>query len=231
MVNTNTNYLQKKRKEIDDVPPIEVDVLPLSMDVIVDDDGGGGVQLSRVSGMTLSLDRPICNTTSADGAGAVAGSVEDPTAGTEYTATAASARTGNSAASGGDAVDLVAGTEETAATHVCHLTPIAIPRKKSKSNNGTKQKKRPPISDSDLEKQVNQVRDICGGGNIVDSSLRLTQLLDTNNDNEDDANKEVKEVTKYCTMPVLCEKSSPWWEGYELFVPVRHPTLYQVPGA
>ena len=71
MVNTNTNYLQKKRKEIDDVPPIEVDVLPLSMDVIVDDDGGGGVQLSQVSGMTLSPARTICNTTSADGAGAV----------------------------------------------------------------------------------------------------------------------------------------------------------------
>ena len=62
------------------------------------------------------------------------------------------------------------------------------------------------------------MRDISGGGNIVDSSLRLTHLLDTNNDNEDDANKEVKEVTKYCTMPVWCGKSSPWWEGFELFI-------------
>jgi hypothetical protein len=110
-------------------------------------------------------------------------------------------------------------------------TPRAVaveerPCKKSKSNNGTKHKKRPPISDTDLEKQVNQVRDASGGGNIVDSSLRLTQLLDTNNDNEDDANEEVKEGTKYFTMPVPCRKSSPWWEGFELFIPVKHPTLY-----
>ena len=118
--------LAKKRKEIDDVPPIEVDVLPLSMDVIVDDDGGGGVQLSQVSGMTLSPARPICNTTSADGAGAVAGSVEDPTAGTEYTATASSARTDNSAASVGAVLDFsLVGTEETAAAAelVRHPTP------------------------------------------------------------------------------------------------------------
>ncbi len=58
-------------------------------------------------------------------------------------------------------------------------TPRAVaveerPRKKSKSNNGKKHKKHPPTSDTDLEKQVNQVRDASGGGNIVDSSLRLT---------------------------------------------------------
>jgi hypothetical protein len=110
-------------------------------------------------------------------------------------------------------------------------TPRAVaveerPHKKSKSNNGTKHKKRPPISDTNLKKQVNQVRDTSGGGNIVDSSLRLTQLLDTNNNNEDDANKEVKEGTKYFTMPVPCGKSFPWWEGFELFIPVKHPTLY-----
>jgi len=51
--------LAKKRKEIDDVLPIEVDVLPLSMDVVVDDDGGGGVQLSQVSGiLALSCEGP-----------------------------------------------------------------------------------------------------------------------------------------------------------------------------
>ncbi len=71
------------------------------------------------------------------------------------------------------------------------------------------------------------MRDASGGGNIVDSSLRLTQLLDTDNDNKDDANEEVKEGTKYFTMPVPCGKSSPWWEGFELFIPVKHPMLYK----
>jgi hypothetical protein len=117
-----------------------------------------------------------------------------------------------------------------AATLIRHHTPGAVavkerPRKKSKSNNGTKHKKRPPISDTNLETQVNQVRDASGGGNIVDSSLRLT--LDTNNKNEDDSNEEVQEVTKYFTMPVSYGKSSPWWEGFELFVPVKHPILEQ----
>jgi len=210
--------LAKKRKEIDDVPPIEVDVLPLSMDVIVDDDGGGGVQLSQLS-----------NTTSADGAGAVAGSVEDPTAGTEYTATAASACTGNSAASVGVVLDfLLIGTEETAAAAELVRHPTPIPRKRSKSNNGTKHKKHPAISDADLDKQVNKVRDASGGWNIVDSSLRHTQTqFDINYDNEDDANKVVKERTKYFTFPVPCGRSSPWWDGFELFIPVKHPKLFE----
>jgi hypothetical protein len=53
-------------------------------------------------------------------------------------------------------------------------------------------KKRPPISDSDLEKQVNQGRDISGGGDIVDSSLRNivdSSLRLTTNDNEDETTK------------------------------------------
>jgi hypothetical protein len=106
------------------------------------------------------------------------------------------------------------------------------PHKKSKSNNGNgkpqkekKKQKRPPISDSDLEKQVNQVRDVSGGENIIDSSLNLTQLLDI--DNKYDANKEIKEGTKYFTMTVSCGKSSPWWEGFEHFIPVKHPMLYK----
>jgi len=113
---------------------------------------------------------------------------------------AASARTGNSLTS----------------------SDVARPPKESKSNNGSKKKKCPPISDSDLEKRVNQGRDISGGGNIVDSSLRLTT-----NDNEDDDNKEAEEGTKYITLPVSCGKNSPWWVGFELFNPVKHPTLYK----
>jgi hypothetical protein len=126
MVTGNTKNLQNKRKEIDDYPPIE-DVAPLNMDVIFDDDGGGGMELSQVSGMTMTFSPDRIGDTTSAGAGA--GSVEDPTAGTEDTATAASARTGNSnsvnrmlAASVGAVEDLMAGTEETAAaTLVRHL--------------------------------------------------------------------------------------------------------------
>ena len=28
-------------------------------------------------------------------------------------------------------------------------------------------------------------------------------------------------------MIVTYKKSSPWWEGFELFIPVKHPTLYK----
>jgi hypothetical protein len=63
-----------------------------------------------------------------------------------------------------------------------------------------------------LEKQVNQVKDGSGGENIVDSSLQATQLMDIDNDNEDGANEEIEEVTKYFTMPVSYGKSSPWWK-------------------
>ena len=45
--------------------------------------------------------------------------------------------------------------------------------------------------------------------------------------NEDDDNKEVEEGTKYITLPVSCGKNSPWWVGFELFNPVKHPTLYK----
>jgi hypothetical protein len=71
---------------------------------------------------------------------------------------------------------------------------MAKPRKEKKKQKHT------PISDTDLEKQVNQVRYVSGAENIVDSSLQATQLMDV--DNEDGANKEIKEVNKYFTMPV-----------------------------
>jgi hypothetical protein len=83
------------------------------------------------------------------------------------------------------------------------------------------QQKCPVISDANLEKQVNRVRD---GSlqNVVDSTLQATQAPDF-----DGANKVIKEVTKYFTMPITCTKSSLWWEGFKLFVPVTHPTLYK----
>ena len=72
------------------------------------------------------------------------------------------------------------------------------------------------------------MRDESRGGNIVDSSLRHTQTqLDTNNDNEDDADGVVEKRTKYFTFPVPPGRSSPWWKGFELFIPVKHPNLYE----
>ena len=79
-----------------------------------------------------------------------------------------------------------------------------------------------------LEKQVNQVKDGSGGENIVDSSLQATQLMDIDNDNEDGANEEIEEVTKYFTMPVSYGKSSPWWKEFELFIPVKHLELHPI---
>ena len=113
------------------------------------------------------------------------------------------------------------------------------PHKKCKSNEGGddhrgKQKKqqkrpatskncqkRPAISDANLEKQVNWVRD-SSLQNVVDSSLQATQAPDSYGDKE-----VIKELTKYFTMPVTCTKQSLWWERCELFVPVKHPKLYK----
>lgn len=200
----NNHHATRKRKGLG-VFEIDGNVFP--SDIVVDHDGRGGMELSQVYGMISSPAHMGYNTSPGFGAGAA--SVADPTADTVDIATAASARIGNSLTS-----------------------DIARPPKKSKRNNGSKKKKSPPISDSDLEKRVNQLRDISGGGNIndsllrniVDSSLRLTT---TNDNEEDDDNKEVEGGTKYITMPVSCGKKSPWWVGFELFNPVKHPTLYK----
>ena len=200
----NNDHHATKRRKVLDVFEIDGNVFP--SDIVVDHDGRGGMELSQVSGMTSSPARMGYNTSAGAGAARINnsnnnninGSV-DPTAGAVDTATAASAHTGNSPMSG-----------------------LARPPTKSKSNNGSKKKKRPLISDPDLEKQVNQMRSISGGGNIVDLSLLLTT-----NVKEDDDIEEVKEGTKYITMPIPCGKNSPWWKGFELLNPLKHPTLYK----
>ena len=61
--------------------------------------------------------------------------------------------------------------------------------------------------------------------NVVDLSLQATQAPDlSSNDNSDE---DVIEVTKYFTMDVTLKRSSPWWEGFEQFIPSKHPTLYK----
>ncbi len=87
-----------------------------------------------------------------------------------------------------------------------------------------KKQKRPAISDVDLEKQLNWVRD-ASLQNVVDSSLQATQAPDLGiNDSSD---KDVTEVTNYFTMDITLKRSSPWWEGFEQFIPIKHPTLYK----
>jgi hypothetical protein len=62
--------------------------------------------------------------------------------------------------------------------------------------------------------------------NVVDSTLQAsTQAPDF--DSNDGANKVINQVTKYFTMNVMLNKKSAWWEGFELFIPVKHPTLYK----
>ncbi len=76
-----------------------------------------------------------------------------------------------------------------------------------------KQQKHPAISDTNLEKQVNWVRDV-SLQNVVDSSLQATQSLDF--DNNDGTTEVINEVTKYFTMNVTYKKSSQWWEEFVL---------------
>ena len=111
--------------------------------------------------------------------------------------------------------------------------------KRKKSNDGDDQqskqkkqrklpaisKKRPAISDVDLEKQLNRVRNASLQDNVVDSSLHATQAPDLGSN--DCSDEDVIEVTNYFTMDVISKRSSPWWEGFVQFIPIKHPTLYK----
>ena len=66
-------------------------------------------------------------------------------------------------------------------------------------------KKRPAISDVDLEKQLNWVRNASLQNNVVDLSLHATQAQDSDGDDE-----AIKDVTTYFTMPITCSKQSLW---------------------
>jgi hypothetical protein len=112
-------------------------------------------------------------------------------------------------------------------------------KKRKKSNDGDDQqskqkkqrklpaifKKRPAISDVDLEKQLNRVRNATLQDNVVDSSLQATQAPDLGS--YDCSDEDVIEVTNYFTMDVISKRSSPWWEGFVQFIPIKHPTLYK----
>jgi hypothetical protein len=87
-----------------------------------------------------------------------------------------------------------------------------------------KKQKRPAISDVNLEKQLNRVRD-ASLQNVVDSSLQATHAPDLGSN--DSSNKDVIEVTNYFTMDVTLKRSSLWWEGFEQFIPHKHLTLYK----
>ena len=87
-----------------------------------------------------------------------------------------------------------------------------------------KKQKRPAISDVNLEKQLNRVRD-ASLQNVVHSSLQATHAPDLGSN--DSSNKDVIEVTNYFTMDVTLKRSSPWWERFEQFIPHKHLTLYK----
>ena len=61
--------------------------------------------------------------------------------------------------------------------------------------------------------------------NVVDSSLQATQAPDLGSN--DCSDKDIIEVTNYFTMDVISKRSSPWWEGFVQFIPIKHPTLYK----
>jgi len=66
------------------------------------------------------------------------------------------------------------------------------------------------------------VRNASLQNNVVELSLQATQAPDSDGDDE-----AIKDVTTYFTMPITCSKQSLWWEGFELFVPTKHPGLYK----
>ena len=124
---------------------------------------------------------------------------------------------------------------------LCPTPPAAASNhnKRKKSNDGDDQqskqkkqrklpaisKKRPAISDVDLEKQLNRVRNASLQNNVVDSSLQVTQAPDLGSN--DCSDEDVIEVMNYFTMDVDSKRSSPWWEGFVQFIPIKHPTLYK----
>ena len=79
------------------------------------------------------------------------------------------------------------------------------------SKTPNKKKQRSDISDADLDAQLKQVSTF----NANDSLLHAA-----NEDNES------KKAIKYFSMPVLGNKSSKWWEGFEQLVPSKHPKLF-----
>ncbi len=72
------------------------------------------------------------------------------------------------------------------------------------------------ITDADLDAQLKQV----SAFNANNSLLQAATI-----DKKGDTEEMSKKVTKYFTKPVLGNKSSIWWEGFEQFLPSKHPKL------
>jgi hypothetical protein len=70
----------------------------------------------------------------------------------------------------------------------------------------SKKKQRPDITDAELDAQLKQV----SAFNANNSLLQAATI-----DKEGDTEEMSKKVTKYFTKPVLGNKSSVWWEGFE----------------
>ncbi len=51
-------------------------------------------------------------------------------------------------------------------------------------------------------------------------------MTDLNHEDKEGDDDKMLKVTKYFTMSVSGKKQSLWWEGFELFVPSKHPNLY-----
>jgi hypothetical protein len=79
-------------------------------------------------------------------------------------------------------------------------------------------RQRPEIFDANLAIQLEKVPAL----NANDSLLQSTQMTDLNHDD----NVETIKVSKYFTMSVSGKRQSLWWDGFELFVPSKHPNLY-----
>jgi hypothetical protein len=84
-------------------------------------------------------------------------------------------------------------------------------------DNTSKKKQHPDVTDANLDAQMKQV----SAFNANNSLLQAATI-----DEKGDTEMMSKKVTKYFTKPILGNKSSVWWEGFEQFILSKHPKLF-----
>jgi hypothetical protein len=81
----------------------------------------------------------------------------------------------------------------------------------------SKKKQHPDITNANLDAQLKQV----SAFNANNSLLQAATI-----DKEGDTEEMSKKVTKYFTKPIIGNKPSVWWEGFEQFLPSKHLKLF-----
>ncbi len=77
------------------------------------------------------------------------------------------------------------------------------------------------ISDTDLAAQLTKM----SPHNIIDDALHIS-TDDEEGEEEKEMNATKLASQQYFTTHAFGNKHSPWWEGFRLLVPRKHPELY-----